>query len=120
MVIRLTWQTNHDLDLGVQLPNGDYVGFMNPSQAGIYRIASSGNEHCSDVTAPATEEIIFAENAAESATYFAFVQQSFKCNATEDVASFTLEFIIDGEVVKSIQGTVEGENNVVESYTFTE
>lgn len=120
MTIRLTWPSNHDLDLGVQLPNGDYVSFVNPSQSGVYRVASLGNEHCDNVSSNASEEIIFsAGTAVVNETYFAFVQQSFKCNAAEDAASFTLEFIVDGQVVKSISNTVEGEANIVEGYTYT-
>ncbi len=120
MTIRLTWLSNHDLDLGVQLPNGDYVSFVNPSQSGVYRVATLGNEHCDNVSSNASEEIVFsAGSAVVNETYFAFVQQSFKCNAAEDVASFTLEFIVNGQVVKSITNTVEGEQNVVEGYTYT-
>lgn len=118
-VVRLTWTTNHDLDLGLYLPGGTQVDFNNPAAPGFYRQADEGNDYCETASPSPHEEVIALDGSAIPTDYLAFVQLSLLCGNLEETTSFTLEFLIDGQVVNSATGSIaQGENPFVVTFSF--
>ncbi len=118
-VVRLTWETSHDLDLGLYLPNGTEVNFANPAAPGFYRQSDNGNDYCSASAASPQEQIIAVDGVAFQTDYLAYVQLSLLCGNEEPTASFTVEFLIDGQVVNSATGSIgQGENPFVVTFTY--
>lgn len=118
-MVRLTWQSSHDLDLGLYLPNGFQVNFTDPAAPGFYREADSGNDYCAALSPSPHEQIIALDGIAYPTDYLAYVQLSLLCGNTETSASFTLEFLVDGQVVNSTTGTIaQGENPFVFTFSY--
>lgn len=118
-VVRLTWETSHDLDLGLYLPGGTEVNFTNPAAPGFYRQSDNGNDYCSTSAASPQEEIVALDGIAYPTDYLAYVQLSLACGNEETTAAFTVEFLIDGQVVDSATGSIgEGENPFVVTFTY--
>ncbi|MBI5931284.1 MAG: substrate-binding domain-containing protein [Chloroflexi bacterium] len=117
-VVRLTWETSHDLDLGLYLPGGTEVNFANPAASGFYRVSDDGNDYCSSSVTP-QEQIMALNGAALPTDYLAYVQLSLACGNEETTASFTVEFLIDGQVVDSVTGSIgQGENPFVVTFSY--
>lgn len=104
--IKLSWDAAYDLDLGVYLPNGTQVDFETLAQAGFYRLADRGNEHCAVLDEHPEEQVIALQGSAYPTDYLAFVQLSLRCGTPSVSVPYTLEFIINGEVVEKTEGTV--------------
>ncbi len=118
-VVRLTWESSHDLDLGLYLPGGTEVNFTNPAAPGFYRQSDNGNDYCSSSAASPQEEIVAVDGVAIQTDYLAYVQLSLLCGNEEPTASFTVEFLIDGQVVGSTNGRIgQGENPFVATFTY--
>ena len=110
--IRLSWEGAHDLDLRVLMPNEDEIGFFNLAGAGSHLITDDGNEYCSkEATAPA-EVFEAAPDAPTGTDYIVSVQYSFNCNAPVSETQYTIEVIMGGEVIETLDGVVSEENNV--------
>lgn len=112
--IRLVWESAHDLDLGLYLPDGNQVTFLNPAQAGFHRIADEGNDNCNPSSIQPQERIVALPESAPVGDYLAFVQASFLCQAETRRTRFRLIFTVDGVVVRQEIGEIEpGESPLV-------
>jgi ABC-type phosphate transport system substrate-binding protein len=111
--IKLSWTGAHDLDLRVLLPEGDEIGFFNLAGSGAHLITDNGNEYCSgQATAPA-EIFESAPDAPTGTDYVVAVQYSFNCNEPVSETEYTVEVIMNGEVIETLDGVVSEESNVV-------
>lgn len=110
--IKLSWEGAHDLDLRVLLPGGEEIGFFNLAGTGSHLITDDGNEYCSkEATAP-SEVFEAAPDAPMGTDYIVSVQYSFNCNAPVSETEYTIEVIMDGDVIETLDGVVSEENNV--------
>lgn len=116
--VQLSWNSGHDLDLRLILPDTQEIGFYQPSLAGFYRIADSGNEYCSARAASPHESVFAPSDASSGVDYLAAVQLSLDCNEEGESVEFTLSFIVDGEVIQEVEGSVSEENVFVTPFRF--
>jgi hypothetical protein len=107
VAFRLRWDGPQDLDIYVTEPGGETIYFAHTTSATGGQLDVDSNAGCSGPDPNPTENVFWPVGQAPRGTYEFWAQLWSACGASE-TPSFTF-FVFEGsEVVREIQGSIEG------------
>ena len=106
LVVSLLWQSVVDLDLRVIDPRGEEIYFENPRSLTGGLLEYEANASCFTATTEPLESIFWKADTAPSGDYQVIVDYYGTCE-DEAEQEFLVGVWIDGELVDTVEGTIE-------------
>jgi hypothetical protein len=114
----LTWNTNDDLDLHAKCPDGTHIFYSNPRACGAV-LDIDQNMSDNNVTATPVENIFWADaTGAAPGEYTVYVDRYKTRSSGSAPTKFRVELRINNVPVEAYDGTIDGERNARQIFTF--
>ncbi len=114
--ITLIWNSENDLDLWVEDPQGVRIYYGAPSSPSGGQLDVDVNAACNNVVSQAVENIFWPHGGAPHGSYVILVNHYRQCT-TQAPTPFTIRLLVDGQTWE-FAGELISEGQTVEVYRF--